>query len=103
MAFNEIQTDISDGVGTIIFHRPDRLNEFSDCLNDWRHNDDVACVVITGGDTIFCAGLDLQLQSGFTDQTRALYGDACMRAYGTLLDYPKPTIAAVAGAALGGG
>jgi len=111
MAFNEIQTDISDGVGTITFHRPDRrnalsldlLNEFSDCLNDWRHNDDVACVVITGGDTIFCAGLDLQLQSGFTDQTRALYGDACMRAYGTLLDYPKPTIAAVAGAALGGG
>lgn len=111
MAFNEIQSDVSGGVGTITFHRPDRrnalsldlLNEFSDCLKDWRHNDDVACVVITGGDTIFCAGLDLQLQSGFTDQTRALYGDACMRAYGTLLDYPKPTIAAVAGAALGGG
>lgn len=109
--YHEIRTEIADGVGTITFDRLDRRNalslelmaDFSDCLDEWRHDDTVAAVVITGGDQVFCAGLDLQLQSGFTEQTRAQYSDACMRAYGTLLDYPKPTIAAVAGAALGGG
>lgn len=107
----ELLTDITDGVGTITFNRLDRRNalslepmaDLSDCLDAWRKDDSVASVVITGGDRVFCAGLDLQLQSGFTEQTRALYSDACMRAYGTLLEFPKPTIAAVAGAALGGG
>ncbi|MFI2838773.1 MULTISPECIES: enoyl-CoA hydratase/isomerase family protein [Mycolicibacterium] len=109
--YTQIKTDITDGVGTITFDRVDRRNalslelmaDMSDCLDDWRTNDEVACVVITGGDKVFCAGLDLQLQSGFTGETRVKYSDACMRAYGTLLDYAKPTIAAVAGPALGGG
>jgi enoyl-CoA hydratase len=109
--FTQIKTAIADGVGTITFDRLDRRNalslelltELSECLDAWRGDDGVACVVLTGGDQVFCAGLDLQLQSGFTEETRASYGDACMRGYGTLLDYPKPTIAAVAGAALGGG
>ncbi len=107
----EIRTEITDGVGIITFNRLERRNalslevlgNLSDCLDEWRRNDDVACVVITGGDNVFCAGLDLQLQSGFTDELRGRYSDACMRAYGTLLDYPKPTIAAVSGVALGGG
>jgi enoyl-CoA hydratase len=109
--YSEILTDTTDGVGTITFNRLDRRNalsleliaDLSDCLDAWRNDDAVASVVITGGDQVFCAGLDLHLQSGFTEQTRAQYSDACMRVYGTLLDYPKPTIAAVAGAALGGG
>ncbi|WP_285034360.1 enoyl-CoA hydratase/isomerase family protein [Mycolicibacterium sp. lyk4-40-TYG-92] len=109
--FTQIKTSVADGVGTITFDRIDRRNalslelmaDMSDCLDEWRTNDDVACVVITGGDKVFCAGLDLQLQSGFTGETRVLYSDACMRAYGTLLDYAKPTIAAVSGPALGGG
>src|SRR5699024_7588852 len=42
-------------------------------------------------------------QSGFTEETRGLYSEACLRAYSTLLDYRKPTIAAVGGPALGGG
>ncbi|MGU3501022.1 enoyl-CoA hydratase/isomerase family protein [Mycobacterium sp. C31M] len=109
--YTQIKTDIADGVGTITFDRLDRRNalslelmaDLSDCLDEWRTNDDVACVVITGGDSVFCAGLDLQLQSGFTGETRVKYSDACMRVYSTLLDYAKPTIAAVSGPALGGG
>jgi 3-hydroxypropionyl-coenzyme A dehydratase len=109
--YTQIITGVADGVGTITFDRLDRRNalslellgDLSDCLDAWRRDDGVACVVVTGGDMVFCAGLDLQLQSGFTEDTRVKYSDACMRAYGTLLDYAKPTIAAVAGAALGGG
>jgi enoyl-CoA hydratase/carnithine racemase len=109
--FTDIVVDIADGIGTITFNRPDRRNAltpklFEDlirCLVDWREDDSVAVVIVTGGDQWFSAGLDLQLQSSFTDDTRFDYGDLCLRAYGQLLDYPKPTIAAVAGPTLGGG
>jgi enoyl-CoA hydratase/carnithine racemase len=101
----------ADGVGTVIFNRPDHRNALSlelfgalgDHLDQWRHDGSVAAVVITGGEEMFCAGLDLDFQSGFTPESRATYAEACLRVYGTLLDYPKPTIAACAGPALGGG
>jgi enoyl-CoA hydratase/carnithine racemase len=106
-----VLTKTEDGVGTITFNRLDRRNalsvdmltELSDTLDAWAYDDEVAAVVITGGEDFFCAGLDLNLQSGFTDETRELYSEVCLRAYGTLLDYRKPTIAAVGGPALGGG
>lgn len=101
----------ADGVGTITLDRYDRRNALSigmltdlaDTLDAWAHDDDVAAVVITGGEDVFCAGLDLDLQAEFTDETRERYSEVCLRAYGTLLDHRKPTIAAVGGAALGGG
>ena len=101
----------ADGVGTVTFNRPDRRNALSlevfgtlgDYLDQWRRDESVAAVVITGGEEMFCAGLDLDFQSGFTPESRATYAEACLRVYGTLLDYPKPTIAACAGPALGGG
>jgi enoyl-CoA hydratase/carnithine racemase len=110
-AWTDITADVQDGVGTITFARPERRNALSpqlftdmtDQLVAWREDDDVAAVVITGGDRWFSAGLDLQLQSTFDEDTRFQYGDLCLRAYGQLLDYPKPTIAAVAGPTLGGG
>lgn len=110
--YTEITASITNGVGLITFNRPDRRNclslelmaDLSDCLDDWRHNDEVACVIMTGGEEVFCAGLDLKFQSMFNDKdARDAYSRACMRAYGTLLDYAKPTIAAVGGPALGGG
>lgn len=110
--YSEITTSIQNGIGTITFNRLERRNalslelfaDMSDCLDAWKHNQGVACVVLTGGEEVFCAGLDLKLQSVFKDKnTRDAYSKACLRAYGTLLDYPKPTIAAVGGPALGGG
>ncbi|MBJ7463274.1 MAG: enoyl-CoA hydratase/isomerase family protein [Mycolicibacterium sp.] len=109
--FTDITTSVDGGIGTITFNRPDRRNaltprmfqDLTQCLIGWRDDDAVAVVIVTGGDRWFSAGLDLQLQSTFTDDTRFDYGDLCLRAYGQLLDYPKPTIAAISGPALGGG
>jgi 3-hydroxypropionyl-coenzyme A dehydratase len=111
MAESAITATAADGVGTIVFNRPERRNALSleifgalgDFLDQWQRDDSVAAVVITGGEEMFCAGLDLDFQSGFTQESRATYSEACLRVYGTLLDYPKPTIAACAGPALGGG
>lgn len=109
--YENIAATAKDGVGTITFTRLDRRNalsvelmtDMSDQLDAWAYDDEVAAVVLTGGEDVFCAGLDLDLQSGFTEETRAIYSEACLRAYGTLLDYRKPTVAAVGGPALGGG
>lgn len=111
MAQQEISAHSEGGVGTIVFNRPDRRNAlsielfeaFADRLDGWVTDDDVAVVIVTGGESMFCAGLDLDVQSGFTQKSRAAYADACLRVYGTLLQYPKPTIAACAGPTLGGG
>lgn len=111
MVFDNISATVKDGVGTLTFDRLDRRNalsvglltDLSDRLDAWAYDDEVVAVVVTGGEDVFCAGLDLDLQSGFTEETRAVYSEACLRAYGTLLDYRKPTIAAVGGPALGGG
>ena len=109
--WSDINASVRECVGTITLDRPERrnalslslLNELSGQLDEWATDDHVAVVVITGGEDFFCAGLDLDLQSGFTAKTRASYSDACLRAYGTMLDYRKPTIAAIGGPALGGG
>src|SRR5690606_2274559 len=109
--YTEIKTTVENGVGTITFDRFDRRNALSmelfqdlgDALTEWKKNDDVAVVVITGGEDIFCAGLDLELQAEFTQETMDAYADICLWVYGLILDYPKPTIAAVGGPALGGG
>ena len=101
----DIKASVCDGVATITFDRIERRNalsvglltEFTDLLDEWAADDDVAAVVLTGGEEFFCAGLDLDLQSGFTVETRTLYSETCLRAYGTLLDYRKPTIAVVGG------
>ncbi len=111
MTQQEISAHSEGGVGTIVFNRPDRRNAlsidlftaFADRLDEWVADDDIATVIVTGGEQMFCAGLDLDLQSGFTQVSRAAYAAACLRVYGTLLEYPKPTIAACAGPALGGG
>lgn len=109
--FTEIDATVEDGIGFLRLNRFDRRNALSlelfqdmgDCLEAWKNNDDVAVVVITGGEDIFCAGLDLELQAEFTSETMQSYSDICLWVYGLILDYPKPTIAAVGGPALGGG
>jgi enoyl-CoA hydratase/carnithine racemase len=66
--------------------------------------DDLRCVVLTGaGDRAFCAGADLKERDGMTDaqwSAQHLVFEAMGRA---ILAAPMPVIAAVNGAAFGGG
>jgi 3-hydroxypropionyl-coenzyme A dehydratase len=106
-----IKTDVQDGVGILTLSRYEKRNalsgrlfiEMADQLDLWRVDDGVCAVLITGGEDVFSAGLDLDTHALFTEQTRREYAAICQRIYGSLLDYPKATIAACAGPTLGGG
>jgi len=101
-----------DGVGLLVLDRPDRLNALSSsvasALEDGvrRLADDpaVRVLVVAGEGRAFCAGADIT-------ELDALDGPFGFRAFvtrltgalDTLAGCPKPSVAAVHGAALGGG
>ena len=109
--YQYLTTSVSGGVGTIFLDRPDKRNalatfvceEIGRCLDEWRRDDDVVVVVITGGEDMFSAGMDL---AEYLELDPARYYRLMSKyhhCYRTLADYPKPTIAAVAGPAFAGG
>jgi len=100
------------GIALVTLDRPERMNALSRALvarlgelgREIAGQADVRLVIITGaGDKAFCAGADLKERAGMTeDEVRAL-----LLAYeselGWLETIAVPTIAAINGAALGGG
>lgn len=118
MAF--VRTDRhDDGVAVVTLDRPDRLNALSatlitdlrDALADLRHDRSIRAVVLAGEGRGFCAGTDL---SGDRDlapdaEGRGPVGQvwrAQQHVAGLVVDvheHPKPIVAAVHGAAVGGG
>lgn len=106
-----MRTEVKDGVATIYLDRPDKRNALStelfedlvETMQAWRRDDSVACVVITGTEEYFSAGLDLDTMNWASDADRLRWYDATYYGYLELLEYPKPTIAAVAGPTFGGG
>src|SRR4029450_8882630 len=61
-------------------------------------------VVLNGaGDRAFCVGADLKQRAGFDDQGWLTQREAFRRGFASVRRCPLPTVAAVAGFALGGG
>ena len=67
MDFEQITTEVDDGVLTITLNRPDRLNAWTATMGDELiaafdaadADDDVRAVIVTGAGRGFCAGADL--------------------------------------------
>jgi methylglutaconyl-CoA hydratase len=82
---------------------PGLVDELTSRLGQLAHDDDIRVVVLTGAGRGFCAGADLRrMRSASPLEDRAEY-DSILVLNRTLWDYPKPTIAAVHGFALGAG
>jgi enoyl-CoA hydratase len=110
MAYQMIKTEREDTTFIITLNRPEKLNALSpeltgevvDALNGVRTDETIRAIIITGGPKVFAAGADLsqmQTASPIDMYNRNLGGDM----WTTVAEMPQPTIAAVAGYALGGG
>lgn len=105
-----LRVEVADGVGLVTVDRPAVRNALSDrvvaeldaALTVLRDDDAVRVVVFTGaGERAFVAGADIGELKGYTPRT-ALESDL-QRLFDRIEDFPKPTIAAVNGVAVGGG
>jgi 2-(1,2-epoxy-1,2-dihydrophenyl)acetyl-CoA isomerase len=100
----EVSLDVRDGVGWITIDRPAARNAMTRAmgahigalLETARDDDAVAVVAVTGTGTAFSAGLDRK------EIAKGLDGKSEFPVE-LMVDYPKPTIAAINGLAYGGG
>ncbi len=100
-----------DFVEILTIDRPESANSIdlniahslSSALDDLEHDVKVRAVVITGsGDRFFCAGMDLKaVTNGQADEINGIKGGFAGLVRRT--EFPHPIIAAVNGAAVGGG
>ncbi len=109
-----VRYETDGAVGIITLNRPDALNAMSGELLDAlvargqeaADDEAVRCVVVTGAGRAFCSGGDLR-GIGVGDELDPLASTAQLRRFEEisrlLAEMPKPTIAAVNGAAAGAG
>src|SRR6201994_1151081 len=109
-AFEHIIVESQGAVGIVKLNRPKMLNalsfgvfrEIAAAIDDLEADDNIGCIVLTGSDKAFAAGADIKEMQPkafidmFSSDFTAIGGARVARCR-------KPTIAAVAGYALGGG
>lgn len=106
-----VAEDRGEGVLLVTLNRPAAGNSLSsqmaqELLDLWSAEETCGqrAIVLTGaGDRIFCAGADLKERDGMTDAQWVEQHRLFERMRDALLDLPCPVIAAVNGAAYGGG
>ncbi|MYD42458.1 MAG: hypothetical protein F4W90_01040 [Gammaproteobacteria bacterium] len=117
----EILYEKHDGIAVITLHRPEKLNaitdemlaDFTNITNETMVDDDVRAVVLTGSGRAFCAGTDVSAGIARDHAAAAIernkrikpidVPESTLPRLWTMARIPKPTIAAVNGAAVGVG
>ncbi len=113
MGFQTIDVEIKNKVGWVWLNRPDVRNAFDEVMIDELRmaidqlgsESQVRIVVITGKGSAFCAGADLnwmKRMKNFSYQENLEDALALANLLYALYNLPKPTIAAVNGASIGG-
>src|SRR5262245_63526452 len=109
-----LKTDIHNKVGFVVLDRPEIHNAFNDELvqrlteafTEFGQRDDVRVIVLAGNGKSFCAGADLNWMKRMVQYTHDENVEDARRVgrmYLAIARCPKPVIARVHGAWLGGG
>lgn len=113
MTFHTIILQENDAIALLTLNRPDKRNAVSyELIADLQQalemvkNSSSKVLVITGAGSAFCSGMDLDNLRSMIGRTREqnLEDSRTMaHLFRSIYDFPKPTIAAVNGAAIAGG
>ena len=107
-----VEVEVADRVATVTLNRPEALNAIStelatalaEAVEPLATDPRVRAVVLTGaGERAFCVGADLKQRASFDDHGWFVQREAFRRGFAAVRRCPLPTVAAVAGFALGGG
>ncbi|HAA90178.1 MAG: 3-hydroxybutyryl-CoA dehydratase [Thermoanaerobacterales bacterium 50_218] len=112
MTYKNILLDKEENLAVITINRPQVLNalnaellhELEDAIENLATDSRVRVLILTGaGDKAFVAGADIAYMQNMTVSEGKEFGLLGQRVFKMIEDFPKPTIAAVNGYALGGG
>ena len=105
-----VRLEVSDGVGTIRLDRPtmnaldaQMQQEITAASLEADERDDVAAVVVFGGERVFAAGADIKEMSAMSFQEMTRHAHTLQAFTRAIAGIGKPTISAITGFALGGG
>jgi enoyl-CoA hydratase/carnithine racemase len=105
-----VRVEVDGAVGVIRLDRPkmNALNvqvqsELHEAALEVSAREDIAAVVIYGGERVFAAGADIKEMAEMSYSDMARHSGRLQEAFKALARIPKPVIAAVTGYALGGG
>jgi len=106
MAYENINYEVEDGVAILTFNRPEMKNaisvdlskEVEAVLDEVAINNDIKVLLITGGPEIFSSGMDLKAGRAPGRRDASIFSIV-----DSIAACEKPTIAAIAKYALGGG
>ncbi len=114
MSSEMIKYELKDNIGIITLNRPEKRNalhpdlvkQMKEKLQEIKSDEEVKAVIITGEGKAFCAGADLaylnELRKYSSVQNEKDSADLA-ELFLMIYKFPKPTIAAVNGAAIAGG
>jgi methylglutaconyl-CoA hydratase len=114
MKLERLQVELEQGVARVWLNRPEARNAFDGLmvtelrktLFEFGTQDSVRVVVLGGRGPVFCAGADVQwmkAMAAFTREDNLREAQALADLFFTVYNSPKPMVARVHGAALGGG
>jgi len=113
MNYKTLQLAFDSSVATLTLNRPDKRNAISyELIDDLiraleeARNSSAGILILTGAGNAFCSGLDLdnlKVLIGRTPEQNLEDSRTMVSLFRSLYEFPKPTIAAVNGAAIAGG
>jgi methylglutaconyl-CoA hydratase len=113
MSYKTLQLAFDSGIATITLNRPDKRNAISyELIDDLiraleeARNSAAGILILTGAGKAFCSGMDLdnlKALIGRTPEQNLEDSRTMVSLFRSLYEFPKPTIAAVNGAAIAGG